>query len=326
MTAALNIGIDPIPRRLPSLGGIPDYSRAFYPDPPSHDFCVWLIIAELMRRHRDCKEPLRVKLGLIRDQLGLVDFGPVSPWSGQAYQCGVSREYYEKMLDGVMRPAMEMLGAVDDGSVAIDSQGWLTPDLKRLVEYDYHISSLVDASRAGYAIPQWTPPAWAFREVDAYLRGAKPVVITLRELDTQPERNSRTVDWLRFANSIDGDHQVLFLRDTSRALENLPPFPVWKRASENAYVRAALYQRAKVNLMVGNGPNVWCIFSDAPYIFFKQLVPALPNWAHGQPQGWRDQDHMEVGEQLPWAKPNQIFAWEDDTFENISRAFAEFPL
>ena len=63
MTAALAMQDIAIKRRLPALGPNPDYSRAFYPDPPSHDFCVWLIIAELMRRHHGCKEPLRVKLG-----------------------------------------------------------------------------------------------------------------------------------------------------------------------------------------------------------------------------------------------------------------------
>jgi hypothetical protein len=38
-------------RRRSALSAECDYSRAFYLDPPSHDFLVWLVIAELMRRH-----------------------------------------------------------------------------------------------------------------------------------------------------------------------------------------------------------------------------------------------------------------------------------
>ena len=95
-------------------------------------------------------------------------------------------------------------------------------------------------------------------------------------------------------------------------------------ASLNAYIRAALYERALVNMMVQTGPFTWCQFGAAPYLAFKQLVPALPDWAHGQPCGWREQDHMEVGDQYPWASPLQRLAWADDTFENIRGAFAGF--
>lgn len=321
---ALNQQPIAIKRRLPGLGPNPDYSRAFYPDPPSHDFCVWLIIAELMRRYHGCQEPLHVKFGLIDGMLGKLDFGPLSPWSGRAYQCGVSREYYETMLSGIMRPAMEMIGAIEEEPFHIDKP--FNPDqLAGWVEYDYHIGHLVDAAKQGHDVPKWQVPEWAFQEVDAYLSGFKPVVLTLRETTAQPERNSRIGEWLKFADHIQGDHPVLFVRDTAHAHEHLPPFLTYRRASENAYVRAALYQRALVNMMVGNGPSVWCIFSDAPFVFFKQLVPELPTWAHGQPEGWREQDHMEVGEQLPWAGKHQRFAWADDTFENILREFEAYP-
>jgi hypothetical protein len=103
------------------------------------------------------------------------------------------------------------------------------------------------------------------------------------------------------------------------------PFTTWPRASTNAYVRAALYQRAYCNLMVCNGPANWCTYSaDAPYLIFKQLIPALPKWGGGQPEGWRQQCHLEVGDQLPWASPRQRLTWTDDTFENIRAAFDAF--
>ena len=315
----------PIRRRQPLLGDQPDYSCAIYPDPPSHDFLVWLTIAELMRRHHNADGPLTVRFGLIKGQLGTVDFSHYGLRSGRAYQCGVSREYYDTMLANVMRPAMAMIGAVEEvPPINLDGPSPLS-DLGRYVEYDYHISNLVDAARAGFEIPKWQVPQWAIDEVDAYLHGLKPVVITLRETTAQPERNSQFEEWVKFALSISETIPVLFVRDSAKANDPLPMgLPIYPRAAENAFVRAALYQRALVNLMVGTGPIGWCLFSDAPYIQFKQLVPALPNWGHGHPAGWKEQAHLEVGEQYPWALPTQRLAWADDTFENISREFERF--
>ncbi len=318
---------DPIKRRFPAAGENwlgrpkPDYSKAFYPDPPSHDFCTWLIMAELMRRHHGAEEPLRVKFGLISGQLGVVDFGPLSPWGEASYQCGVSREYHDEMLENVMRPAMAMIGAVEEPAIDIP---WDVNELRGYVEYDYHAWQLVDAARAGFEIPKWEVPQWAHDEVKEFLGSQKPVIITLRETPAQPERNSRIDDWLKFADTIEGEHKVLFLRDTCNAEGQLAGFVTWPRASRNAYVRAALYQRALVNMMVGTGPMTWCSHSDAPYLFFKQLVPELPQWGQGSAAGWKEQEHMNVGNSFPWASPRQRFTWTDDTFENICAAFDEF--
>ena len=311
-----------IKRREPALSDHPDYGRAFYPDPPSHDFCVWLIIAELMRCHHGVVGPLRVRFGLIKDQLGMVDFGPLSPWSGRAYPFGCSRAYSDEMMANVLRPAIEMIGAVEEPAV---NAPFDFDDLAPYVEYDYHIGHLVDAGRQGHRIPNWKLPQWAHDEVRQFLGRQRPVIITLRETGVQPERNSQMAEWLKFAESVEGDHPVLFLRDTAKADERLAlPFPTWPLASRNAYVRAALYRHALVNMFVGNGPSIWCIFSDAPFLIFKQLVPALPNWAHGRAEGWKDQDHMDIGDQYPWASASQRLTWTDDTFEDIRAAFDQF--
>ena len=310
----------PIRRKVPALSLVPDWASAVYADPPSHDFCVWLVIAEMMRRQHGAAGPLRVRFLLMNGQLGLAEFGQHSLRSGRVNSCEVSRAYSDRMLEHVLRPAIAMMGAVEEPAVEISVD---LAELGQAVEYDYHIGHLVDAGREGHKVPQWCPPAWAFEEVDRYLDGKRPVVITLRETDIQPERNSQVGEWLRFAESIKDDYSVLFLRDTCVAYAPLP-FPTWPLASLNAYVRAALYQRALVNLMVCNGPNTWCIFSDAPYLIFKELVPSLPDWDHGNAKGWREQDHMEVGDQYGWASPLQRLTWTDDTFEEIRAAFDGF--
>ncbi len=314
----------PIQRRVPLLGLDPDYSKAFYPDPPSHDFLVWLVIAELMRRHYKAPAPLKVRFGLIKGRLGVYDYGPKGILDGKAWPCDVDRAYYQTMLINVLRPAINMIGAVEEHP-AFDSP-WKLSQLERYCEWDYHIGPLVDAAKLGYRLPQFSAPVWAHEEVREFLRslGPKPVVITLRETRAQPERNSRIEDWLRFAASIARDHPILFLRDTARAEDQLSVFPTWPRASRNAYVRCALYSQAFVSMMVSNGPIGWCQFTDASFLSFKQLVTALPDWAHGQPLGWRDQAHLEVGDQYPWSSPRQRLTWMDDTFDELTKAFEAF--
>lgn len=309
-----------IKRKEPLLGPSPDYAKVFYYDPPSHDFLVWLVISELMRRHHKAPGPLEVTFGYLQGMLGMYDFGPLGILGGKAHACGVGREYSETMIKNVLRPAIEMIGAIEMPSLDAPFDGEF---IARFAEYDYHIGHLVDAGREGHEIPQFKPPAWAFAEVDAYLRGKKPVVITLRETPHQPERNSNLPEWLKFAESISDEHEVLFLRDTALADEKLS-WLTWPRASKNAYVRAALYQRALVNMMVGTGPVGWCVFTDAPYLVFKQLVPALPQWEHGNESGWLRQAHMNIGDQYPWASKFQRLTWTDDTFQNMREAFDGF--
>ncbi len=312
----------PIPTKHPALSTDPDYSRAIYYDPPSHDFCSWLMMAEMMRRYHNAPAPLKVKFCLIDGQLGKIQFGPLSPWLGKCYQCGVSRAYSDEMIENVLRPAMAMIGAVEEPAI---NAPWNLDELRagRYVEYDHHVSLLVDASRAGHPMPKWQVPQWVFDEVDEII-AIPPVVITLREVQNQPERNSQINQWLKFADSIKDQHYVVFVRDTAKAHKPLSGFDTFPRASTNVYVRAALYQRAYCNLMVGNGPIEWCLFTDAPFLCFKQLCPALPNWEGGQPKGWREQCHLEVGEQFPWCSPQQRLTWVGDTFENIAREFEKF--
>lgn len=312
-----------ITRRLPSHCQDPDYSRVIYPDPPSHDFVTWLVIAEMMRRYHDSPPPLTVRFLLQNGRLGAVDYGPFSIADGRCYQCGVDRAYSDQMIEGVLLPAIVMMGAYRE-IPDLNIERCKPADLAPYVEYDYHIGHLIDAARQGFEVPRFSTTAWAEKEVDEFLGGKRPVVITLRETGLQPERNSRLQEWVRFAASIEDEFPVLFVRDTCRADIELGHFRTWPRASHNAYVRAALYRRAFCNLTVCTGPVNWCNFTDAPVLIFKQLVPALPHWHGGQPEGWREQCHLEVGEQLPWASPLQRLTWTDDSFENIRAAFEGF--
>src|SRR5688572_8953595 len=60
----------PVPPKQPALSTDPDYSRAIYYDPPSHDFTSWLVAAEMNRRFHNAPAPLRVTFCTIDGQLG----------------------------------------------------------------------------------------------------------------------------------------------------------------------------------------------------------------------------------------------------------------
>lgn len=304
------------------VGIDPDWSTALYASPPSHDFLTWLLAAELMRREKGAPAPLKVAFLLENGQLGLKDYGNVSIAINPGGRTDCSMAYSSQMLAHVLRPAIGMIGGVNlpDLHAPIKYE-----KIERYCEYTYFLHSIVDAARAGYEVPLFHPPEWAQKEVDLFLDGSKPLVITLREAPHQPERNSNQGEWLKFAGwAYREGFEVLFVRDTAFANCQFGGWPTWHRASTDAHVRLALYQQALCNFIVGNGPMGWCTYSKAPYIAFKQIIDALPGWDHGQVEGWKRMDHLDFGDQIPWAHKKQRFSWKDDTFENIREEFEQF--
>jgi hypothetical protein len=306
---------------LAGIGISPNWSYALYANPPSHDFLTWLLTAEIMRRANGGAPPLKVAFLLHNGMLGARDFGNVGLLTNAGGVLNLPVEYSNQMLAHVLRPAIDMLGAVNlpDLHAPVKFE-----EVEHFCEYTYFLHTLVDAARAGFQVPLFNAPDWAKQRVAAYLGGKRPLVITLRETTTQPERNNQIEEWIKFAESVEKDFPVLFLRDTQVANFPLGKWPTWPLASVNAYIRLALYQQALCNFMVGNGPMGWCSYSDAPYLMFKQLIPSLPNWEHGTAAGWERLDHIKVGENMPWANPKQKFTWKDDTFENIREEFEWF--
>lgn len=303
----------------PAIGPGLDYGKAFYPNPPSHDFLAWLAVAEALRRHHNASGPLKVKFGKYKGQLGLLDFAHFALRLGKAFPCSFTKERSDQMLENVLRPAINMIGAVEES--AVDLEHLDINAIANHVEYDYHMKTAVDFSRAGVVMPYWQPPKWAFDEADQFLQGSRPVIITLREAPHDPDRNSIVEEWLEFAEGISSDFDVLFVRDTQNAYVELPGFRICPRASENAYFRAALYHRAYVNMMVNNGPSMWCVFSNCPYLVFKMIISSNGNWTTQVREMW---DHLTDGQSYPWANRFQRLIWADDKAEILRWAFDKF--
>jgi hypothetical protein len=91
-------------------------------------------------------------------------------------------------------------------------------------------------------------------------------------------------------------------------------------------MRAALYEQAKANLFVSNGPNTLALFGERPWLDFVQMEPPESVYYANTPLFWETHVGVKVGEQLPWSKPNQRIVWQSDTYENIRTAWEALPL
>jgi hypothetical protein len=150
-----------------------------------------------------------------------------------------------------------------------------------------------------------------------------PVVITLREYQYMPARNSNLMAWATFARQLDPKRfSVVFVRDTETCFDPIPGelegFTIFPEASVNLGLRMALYQRALVNLGVNNGPMGLCWLNERTrYITFKMIT-------HGVPQTRPEYFSFlgfEIGHSLPFATPVQELVWDNDNVDVITQKF-----
>jgi len=264
--------------------------------PASWDFLIWLVNAKMAATRRGVTTPLRVAI-LPGPKDGFRDDG-----------LPVNADGRRQLLENVMRPAIEMIGAVEDASAV------------NAYRHRYVLREIVDASEA---VPKFHAPAHAQEQVQEWLKtkGLQPggyLTVTLREAEHWPQRNSDTKAWLEFAAWC--GVPVVFVRDTAKADEPIGglSFP---EAATDIHIRTALYSTARCNLLVANGPVSLCFFSDAPFLMFKPLVEG---YSPGTPEYWAEAIGVPVGTQLPWATPRQRIVWATDSFEDIKAAWLDF--
>jgi hypothetical protein len=85
------------------------------------------------------------------------------------------------------------------------------------------------------------------------------VTITLRTYDYIPSRNSNIACWVDFANELDPlKYRIVFVPDASMhgvaSIDEIKNFEIFDSACWNIELRAALYQRAWMNMGVACGP------------------------------------------------------------------------
>lgn len=269
--------------------------------PLGFDFLVWLIDAEMTRVREGAPGPLVVAFFMGRD--------------GEAR---VTRRDREAWVVNVFRPAVRMLGAVEDAAAlhGRNKPVFVTRDI-------------VAAARKGEAVPRFQASKEAMATAARFLDAGDrpPVTITLRESRHWPHRNSNLAAWTRFADGlIAAGETVIFVRDTARADEPLAGYRTCETASTDLEVRAALYQSARANLFVGNGPAALALFGGRPWLQFITVEPDGSSFAPNTATFWAKHAGVPAGGQYPWAAPDQRMVWAPDSYENISAAWRQLAL
>lgn len=176
---------------------------------------------------------------------------------------------------------------------------------------------LVDAAKKGQKIPLLCATEAARRYVDRWLPADAPkkiVTLTVRNQSTSPDRNSDLAAWIEFRDWLLGkNYRVIWIQDAHEALGVGIGY-----AELDPDLRLALYQRAAMNCICNNGPQDLMKYSDAPYMAFGVAITA----------GWQDHFrkhfHMEPGEQMPWATPQQRIVYQPDNFANLKAEFEKW--
>lgn len=261
--------------------------------PLSFDIIPWLVDREMSRIRSGTPGPLKVAFTApAEDRL-------ITPRN-------------KLMLEAVLIPIVSMIGVIDP----VAATAWNRAEF-------YCNMPVVEAAKRGETVPLLKPLAFAVARAEEIVAGRPPVTITLREAEHDPLRNSKTEEWLRFARYLqDSGERVIIIRDTAKANEPLPGFEICSEAAINIHVRLALYERAKTNFFVSNGPVALAMFSEAPFVFINELLEHSDSG--NRAESWAVYHGTPPGEQLPWSRPDQRIVWADETYENIRAAWDDF--
>lgn len=270
--------------------------------PACYDFIAWLIIAEMNRRRAKAPFPLKVAFKMLD-----------TPQEHEKHA-----KLRQGFYDNVILPSLAFVGAVEDNNSA---------DADVLERYT--IGPIVEFAKAGEEVPLLKPSEGATIAVEAYLKavlkGQAPVTITLREAPYWEFRNSDLTQWLRVAEDLEArGERVIFLRDTAKAMEPITGYETCPAASLDLDTRLALYEAAKCNLFVSNGPWMLGLHGSRPWLMMVEpnaMSPFFPETL----QFWAEWHGINPAnnEQFPWSLPTQRIIWKRDTYENVIEAWNE---
>ncbi len=273
--------------------------------PCCFDFIAWLVIAEMNRRRSGAPAPLKIAFRM----------------NDSDEERKLHAEKRQGFYDGVIFPSLAMLGAVQDKDSAT------APTHDR-----YTLSPIVEFAKAGEEVPLLKPSEDGMKAIAEYLQqttgGQAPVTITLREADNWQYRNSDLTEWLKVAEYLENQgERVIFVRDTAKAAEPITGFQTCPAASIILDMRLALYESAKCNLFVSNGPWYLGLFGSKPWLMFIEVDSMRPCFPE-TPQFWIQWHGVNpgAGEQFPWSKPDQRVIGKRDSADNIIKAWKDLNL
>lgn len=298
--------------------------------PITFDIATFLVGAELKRR-RTGVPSIRLILVPGRAKDGLREEMP-------DYEAAVDRDARSWRIRHVVLPVSELLPAVQSLVLCADraEAARLRGEAAHVFPDGYVTDMPIPPSAWGIRAaladakdpwPLLVAPEQARRAVRRFVEttvgNRRLVVITLREYDYSPDRNSRLDDWLEFAGELDPEsYAVVFVADFDRSLElrpELKPYLALPQAAWNVALRLALYEQAHVCLAIGQGPMELAWYSEAcRYVTFVEIDSA--------PQTTVEQlaaCGIQAGATPPFAKPWQRWVWKPDKIEHIRAAFTD---
>lgn len=295
--------------------------------PISYDVSIFVLCADLEREHR----------GLARLHVVFVPMtDPRTRPVPANYEAVVDLPSRMFRFENICLPFATMMPAAAGFTVCIDrTHGAL---MRRLaphrfpsdgaspahVEYSRAIFRHLEDRRGEYGFrASKQAMRYARQWLDQHVGDRKPIVITLRQYQVDPGRNSDPASWTAFARSLAGtEYCPVFVPDTDHAFDGSEnwyrEFPVFEAACWNVGMRMAVYELAYLNLFVNTGPAAICYLgSSCRYLFFKVHTPGidLASIEFIEQQGYRR------GETPPHATAFQKWVWEPDTFDVITREF-----
>jgi hypothetical protein len=314
----------------------PDQALLFVYDlsiaPVTFDFISYLAAAELTRR---------------REGLAHIDVVFVTGRDGNLrkeqpdYEAEIDSTARMWRLRNILLPALALLPSVRSSVMCTSreqARQLAAGAAAHIYPPDYRVdlpcqpvkSWLHDMVRAGDKVwPMLSASAAARRYVKSYLdkvAGQRlPLVISLRNYSFARQRNSRTADWIAFADRCDNARFApIFVPDTEAAItmgpKDLGGHPACLAACWNLEIRMALYEAAWLNMGVMHGPMELCWLNEnARYLIFlpvgaDAINSALALTEHGH----------RVGADLDFATPCQHIVWEGDELARIEAAFLSF--
>ena len=203
---------------------------------------------------------------------------------------------------------------------AISSQLWQHENLPGI--YRQVVEGLTFDGDTGLHAPQQAL-RYLRQWMDRHAAGLRLVVITLRQYQVDPERNSDLPAWLTFARSLDPAlYAPVFIPDTDHVFDAsrtmIEEFLIFEPAAWNVELRMAIYELAYMNLMVNTGTGMLCALnSRCSYIMFKLVVENV----HLASEKTIRNQGFAPGQSPRFALPHQKWVWEADSFDIIRREF-----
>lgn len=262
--------------------------------PMCWDFLIWLVQAEMDRIRLGGDPPLRVAFT----------------------RTETLSEKKRKFFENVYWPLLPLIGAVEDK----DAVGGRHKPI-------YVTVDIVARARSGEKVPILRASDTGRETMRMWLHDIKPITVTLREAGHWPKRNSNLKAWLKFADDMKKKGEtVIFIRDTEFATAGLPKPDYWQApmCAHNIDLRMALYEQAKINLGISNGPFGLCLFSEVPYLYFVNQQRGDKTYIAHKSEWWHKSNGIKPGEDWPWAKPGQKMIWRRDTYNNICEAWEQY--